>query len=538
MPIAAEQADVVIVGAGLSGAVAACRLAEAGMRVTCLEQGRRWNAEDYRGRHDDWEVAAFGPWHGSPNVRRAPADYPIDDDAAEMKPMLFNGVGGSTILYGAHWMRFLPSDFRVRSLDGVGDDWPVAYEHLAPYYDRADAEFGASGIAGDPAFPPRQEYPLPQLPIGAWGTKVAAAHNRLGWHWWPGSNSIASRPYRGRRPCVQRGTCGFGCNEGAKGSVDVTHWPEAERLGVRLIAEARVEKVTIDAAGRADGVVYRTRDQGARRLAADAVILAAGAIGTPRLLLLSAGAKQPRGLANGSDLVGRRLMMHPFTRVVGLWDEPMASWQGQWGQSLYCMEFAESDVRRGFVRGAKWNLTPTGGPLHAALFPWPNERLWGEALHRHVATWLGRSAFWGISCEDLPDPGNRAELHPTLVDSDGLPGVRLNYRISENSRAMLRFNAERAEASLREAGAATVLSLPVMPEFGWHPLGTCRSGGDPETSVVDAAGRAHDVPNLYIVDGSVFVTGSCVNPSATIAAWALRAADLLVAGRRDVKVAA
>ena len=222
-----KDTEALIIGAGLSGAVIATVLARAGVKVTCLEQGGRCNAEDYRGRYEDWELAGLGPWHGSPNVRGAAADYPIDDSNSEMKPMMFNGVGGSTILYGAHWMRFLPSDFRVRTLDGVGDDWPISYAELAPWYDEADRQFGASGLAGDPAYPDRPDYPLPPLPVGRGGEKIAAAHVQLGWHWWPGSNAIASRPYDGRRQCVQRSTCGTGCNEGAKASVDITHWPKA-----------------------------------------------------------------------------------------------------------------------------------------------------------------------------------------------------------------------------------------------------------------------------------------------------------------------
>jgi choline dehydrogenase-like flavoprotein len=527
------RVDVLVIGAGLSGAVVAERLARAGMRVVCLEQGRRHDRSEYPGDKPGYELAALGPWHASPNVRRSAADYPILEDTAEMKPLLFNGVGGSTILYGGHWMRFLPSDFRTRTLDGVGDDWPFGYDELAPFYDEADRAFGASGFAGDPAYPERPDYPLPPLPIGRWGEKVAAAHEELGWHWWPGSNAIASRPYDGRRPCVQRSTCGTGCNEGAKASTDLTHWPKAEAAGASLITGARVSRIEVDGEGRARGAVFR-RDGGLEeRIEADLVVLAAGAIGTPRLLLLSAGGAHPEGLCNRSDLVGRRLMMHPFTRVVGFFDEYLGSHQGHWGQSLYSMEFAETDESRGFRRGAKWNLTPSGGPLHAALFPDADGPLWGEAMHAHVEKWLDRSAIWGISCEDLPDPENRVVLDAAAADADGNPAARVIYRVDEASHRMLAFNAARAAESLQAAGAYETASLPIMSDFGWHPLGTCRIGDDPETSVADRFGRAHDVPNLFIADGSVVVTGSSVNPAATIAALALRTAEHIVATRRE-----
>jgi choline dehydrogenase-like flavoprotein len=529
--------EVLIVGAGLSGAVAALGLSRTGIKVTCLEQGEWTDPGAYPGDKADFELQAMGPWHANPNQRKADADYPILDDSSEIKPMLYNGVGGSTILYSAHWMRFQPGDFRVKSLDGVADDWPISYRDLAPYYDLNDQEFGVSGIAGDPAYPDHPEYPLPPLPIQTWGEKVAHAHHRLGWHWWPGSNAIASQPYRNRRPCVQRSTCRAGCNEGAKASVDRSHWPEALANGVELITGARVSRILLDDKGLACAALYRDTDGNTHRIDANLVLLASHAIGSTRLLLNSANSQFPDGLANRSGQVGRNLMMHPLCRIIGFFDEPMMSWQGHWGQSIYSMEFSETRPEHDFVRGAKWNLGPSGGPLAAALYPLDEARCWGDPLHNRIHKWLGRSAVWGITAEDLPKPHNRLVLDPDKLDADGDPTIRIRYRVSKNSRRMLDFMASRAIESFQEAGAYETSARRLVTENGWHALGTCRMGSDPKTSVVDPWMRSHDIENLYIIDGSVFVTASSVNPAATIAALARRCADHLVKTRYNARVA-
>lgn len=528
-----DHTDVLVVGAGASGAVAARRLAEAGVSVVCLEQGEWPDAASYRGKELDWEITASKQWHASPNVRGGPADYPVEDSESEMVPLMYNAVGGSTVLYGGQWPRFLPSDFRARSLDGVADDWPLNYFDLEPFYDRVDRDFAVSGIGGDPAYPPGNVPPLPPLPLGPAGARVAGAHNDLGWHWWPAPNAIASRPYRNLKPCVLRGTCGWGCPDGAKATTDLTHWPAAQALGVGLVTGARVREIATDDAGLATGAVYIDRAGKERRVGANVVLLAANAVGTARLLLLSTSRRFPQGLANTSGLVGTRLMMHPFTRVVGLFEEDFRSWQGQWGQSVQSMQFYETDESRGFVRGAKWNLVPTGGPLAAALYPWPGERLWGPGIHRHVDAWLGRSAIWGLTAEDLPEEENRVTLDPDLTDADGIPAPRIRYRVAENARRILEFNVARAEESLDAAGARRTVSLPLMRDFGWHLLGTAVMGSNPSKSVVDPWGRAHDVPNLYVIDGSTFVTSASANPTPTICALALRATEHLIGQRRN-----
>jgi choline dehydrogenase-like flavoprotein len=538
-PVSRARADVLIVGAGAAGGVVGRRLAEAGMDVVCLEQGDWPDRAGYPGPKPDWELQAMKQWSPDPNVRRRPADYPIDVSASDIAPLMYSGVGGSTVLYAGDWPRMTPSDFRVRSWDGVADDWPLSYEELEPCYDRIARQVGVAGYAGDPAYPAGADLPLPPLPLGAGVMDVVRAHDRLGWHWWPAPCAILSAPREGRHACAQWGSCMQGCPEGAKWSSDVGAWPQAIALGARLVTGARATRLLLGPDRLVTGAEYVDAEGRTERAEADVVVLAANAIGSARLLLLSAGGAFPDGLANTSGLVGRRLMMHPFAVATGVFAEPLETWRGNVGSRIHSLQFYESDDRRGFVRGAKWSLAPsTGGPMNAAMPTRAGAAVWGPGHHARVRERFGHCLSWGIFGEDLPDEDNRVALDPVLADASGVPAPRVTYRASDNSRRLLDFHVARARESLLEAGARSVDSLTLMRSAGWHLLGTARMGTDPATSVVDPWGRAHDVGNLYVVDGSVFVTAGGVNPTNTICALALRFADRLVDRRAHQRVPA
>ena len=323
MTVGNDIVDVLIIGSGASGAAVAWSLAETRMKILCLEQGDWMQSADFPSHGPRLGGAALRRFrHQSEPSRARPTDYPINDDNSPMKVANFNGVGGGTILYTAHFPRMHPSDFRVRTLDGVADDWPIDYATLEPFFAENDRMMGVSGLAGDPAYPPRQP-PMPPLPLGRTGTRYARAMNKLGWHWWPSDTTIATTEYDGRAPCINLGHCTPGCAQGAKASTDITYWPQAIRAGVELRTRCRVREITTNEHGMAAGAIYYDADGIERFQPAEVVILACNGIGTPRLLLNSASARFPNGLANSSGLVGRNLMLHPWPQVRGYVDEEM-----------------------------------------------------------------------------------------------------------------------------------------------------------------------------------------------------------------------
>src|SRR5579862_6919291 len=306
-----QPVDVLIIGAGAAGAAFAWSMADTRMNILCLEQGGWMKQDDYPGMHDDWEAQQLGAFALSPNARGRREDYPVNDSGSPIAASMFNAVGGSTILYAAHFPRFHPSDFRAHTLDGVADDWPLGYQQLAPYYDVNAHMMGVSGLAGDPMYPPKQ-VPLPPVALGTLGETLAKGFNKLGWHWWPSDSAIATREHEGRAACVNAGTCLTGCPQGAKASTDITYWPAALRQGVTLKTHCRVRQITVAENGMADGVIYCDADGVERRQKAHVVVVACNGIGTPRLLLNSRCARFPDGLANRSGLVGKNLMFHPY----------------------------------------------------------------------------------------------------------------------------------------------------------------------------------------------------------------------------------
>lgn len=529
----ADRVEVVVVGAGAAGSAFTWRLAKAGRSVLCLEQGGWVSPDSAPSSTNAWERARQRTHHPNPNVRRLAWDYPIDESHTDIAPLLYNAVGGSTIHWGAHFPRLRPSDFRVRTLDGVADDWPIDYADLNPYFALNDRVMGVSGLAGDPGNPVRTQRQFAPLPLGAGAERIARAYDTLGRHWWPVDAAILTADRTEpdgritRHACNFCGPCDLGCPRRARASTDVTYWPEALAAGARLVAEARVRRIT-SVANRVTGVEYLRADGRVVAQPADTVVLAGNGVGTARLLLLSADGWCPGGLANSSDLVGRRLMHHPTAMVTGVFAERVDGFRGPFACTIVSQEYYETDRSRGFVRGFQAQTIRSDGPLGTALGGYTTPIPWGFSHHADFRRQFGHTASITVTSEDLPDPNNRVLLSETLVDSSGITAPALYYRVDPNARKILDYGIERNIEVLRAAGAVDVIVHPLVRGAGFHLLGTARMGDDPGTSVVGPDCRAWDAENLLIVDGSVFPTVGAVNPTSTIQAVALRAADGLL----------
>ena len=331
MSVSDDKVDVLVIGAGASGAAFTWSLVKDGFDVLCLEQGGWVDPSQYPSTLPDWETHRQTDFNANPNVRALPEDYPVNDSDSAIAPLMYNAVGGSTIHWSAHFPRFHPSDFRTKTLDGVADDWPLTYDVLEPYFDTNDRIMGVAGITGDTAYPPKSERQTPPLPLGHAGRVMARGFDKLGWHWWPSDATILTAPYDGRAACNNCGPCDIGCTRRAKASTDVTYWPKALTLGARLKTNCRVREITLNSRGLADGVIYYDADGNVSEQKANSVVLACNGVGTPRLMLNSCSPQFPDGIANSSGLVGKNLMFHPYSILFGTFDERIDGYMGRWG---------------------------------------------------------------------------------------------------------------------------------------------------------------------------------------------------------------
>lgn len=525
-----QDYDYIIVGSGAAGAASAWRLATQGYRVICLERGPHMSPEHYPSTSADWEIKKNTTFHPAMAVRQNQYDYPVDDQNSPIAVCNFNAVGGSTILYSGHFPRFLKRDFMIHSETGLGADWPIQYDALLPYFALNEYEMGLSGLAGDP-FYPEIETAMPPVPLGQVGHRLGKAFNEKGWHWWPSFAAIATRSRQGRDACINLGPCNTGCPQGAKGSVDITYIKRALKAGLTLETEFAVTEVLVEN-HKAIGVLGYNQQGEKVQILGKHVILAASAVGTPRILLHSKSKAYPNGLGNHSDQVGKHLMIHPLGYVEGLFDEPLQTASGPQGCLLYSLEFhrcKEAEHQLGYMMHA---LRGTG-PVEVAKAALSRRKLrFGAALYDDFHAWYEHQAVISIICEDPPEAHNHLSLDEAHLDRFGMPGIKVQYKLHTNTQKMMTHGMQQARSLMQAAGAKKSYAYGPVRQTGWHLMGTCKMGADPANSVVNTKGQVHDVEGLYVIDGSVFPSSSCVNPANTIQAVALYLTDQII-GQQD-----
>lgn len=536
-----DEVDCIIVGAGAAGGVMARELARAGLRIVVLEQGPWLTEKDFR--HDELAVsqlaALTNDYHTSPNTLRATAR-----DTATVQPAVKYGraVGGGSVHFTGNYWRFHPVDFRERSKVGPVEgtsfaDWPITYEELEPYYTKVDWEIGVSGQAGSNPFdPPRSRpYPMPPLPPKSSGVLMERAARKLGLHAAPTPMAIASHPYRGRGACVQCGFCEqFGCETRAKSSTLVAMIPDAMRTGrCELRPNSYARKVEISRAGEVMGVKYYDAARREIFQRAKRVVLCANGAETPRLLLMSKSTLFPEGLANSHGVVGTNLMFNSGGMAGAVYEHEVNGYRGT-VDSRMVHDFYELDPKLGVIGGGGIDFRHDFGPIAFAMFGLPVDApRWGREFKRLVREGFTHSLYALAHTTSLPVPTNTITLDTTVRDAWGLPAIRLTFTEHPNDHQLSEFFTARATELLDASGAVRTWSYPPgAPPFPQvHLLGTCRMGNDARSSVVDRDHRAHDVPGLYIVDGSSFVTSGRGQPTMTIQALAFRAAERIVAER-------
>jgi len=544
-----EPVDFVIVGSGSAGGILARELSTNGFQVVVLEQGPFRRADDFH--HDEIGVLMFGQLAGGDNSAH---QQTFRDDASKVAeapvgpaPLDYaQTVGGASVHFSANFWRLREVDFKERSLLGPISgtnfaDWPISYAELEPYYTRVDYEIGVSGAPGPSDSFRSRPFPMPPMPIKSSGALLETGARKLGFEVQPAPLAILSQPWNGRPACINCGFCmGFGCEVNAKSSTLAAMIPAALASGnCEIRAECAVYRIGTNDQGRADEVFYIDPDGNQRSQKAKAVIVSANGAETARLLLSSESNRFPDGLANSSGFVGSNLMFNGHSLSGGYFPEPLNDYKSVQVTRIV-HEFYDSDPTRGFYGGGGIDARPLYAAtpaLFALVGGAPEDPKWGAEFKDSLAhNFTHHMAILG-STTSLALDRNNITLDPTHKDRWGRPSIRVTYRDHDDDLAMVRFMRDRSLELFDAAGATRSWAEPVEPaQGGAHLLGTCRMGDDPATSVVDRYHRTHDVPNLFLCDGSSLVTSGRGQPTMTIMALAFRAAEHIMAAARSNSV--
>jgi choline dehydrogenase-like flavoprotein len=541
-----EEVDFVIIGSGSAGGILAKELSTAGFSTVVLEQGPYRKAGDFR--HDEYSVLFQNELlGGGPEVHGQTFRHTDSETAKITDPVLspiryVRGIGGSSVHFTANFWRMRPVDFKERSLLGEisgtnFSDWPISYEELEPYYTKVDWEIGVSGAPGPFDAPRSKPFPMPPMPIKSSGVLMEKAADELGWHAQPEPHAILSQPFNGRTACISCSFCMFyGCEIDAKSSTLVSMIPLAEASGnCEIRPHSTVIRIETNDQGRASQVVYLDKNGVEHAQKAKAVVLSANGAETSRLLLMSANAQHPDGLGNSSGYVGRNLMFNQHAVSIGVYEHPLNDYKGV-QVSRIVHDFYETDERRGFYGGGGIDARPlfSATPIfHAIEGRDPNVPRWGKEFKDTMAHDFSRTLCFVSGSTSLAMDRNNITLDPESKDAWGRPAIRVTYMDHDDDLALAAFFEDRCVELHEAAGAEKMWRYGIHPSTGGeHLLGTCRMGNDPATSVVDSKHRSHDVPNLFICDGSSMVTSGRGQPTMTIMALAFRAADHITAAAK------
>jgi len=538
-----KEVDFIVIGSGAAGGIMAKELSVAGFSVVVLEQGS-WGAYGHEQDYSKDELLNMYPptladhLMSDPLVRQ-PNTFRRNDKEKAVRGNHSYGcvVGGGTVTYGGSSWRHLPYEFseatHVGTIAGSGlADWPVTYAEMEPYYTKAEWEIGIAGLRIDSPFfaPMSKPYPVKPQPLKASGALFKVAAGKLGLTVVPNVAAIITEPYQGRAACINCGMCsGFGCQVRARSSSAVTVFPIAVKTGrCEIRVNSYVREISVDDKGRVTGAIYFDAEKKEVFQKAKAVVLSANGTESPRLLLLSKSSLFPDGLANSSGMVGKYLMSGNISGASGLFDHPLNEFKGcVTGAAI--LDYVHTDPKRGFYGGGRMTARGQQSPIQYGLGGPHDAPSWGAEFKKALKEQANCKMTITNFVTQLPVETNRVDLDPDLKDAWGLPAMRITITSHPDDFKSMEFFRQKSVEILEAAGATTVWSEPVTDTRGGaHGRGTCRMGNDPKTSVVDKWHRAHDVPNLFVVDGSSMVTGGRNHPTMTIQALAYRAAEHLV----------
>ncbi len=504
-----DDSVVVVIGTGAGGGVLSNELAQKGVKVVALEAGGRYLPEDYI--NDEWESFGQLAWV---DPRTTSGDWRVSKDFPGLPAWIVKAVGGTTIHWAGASLRFQEHEWKALSTYGPVEganllDWPIDAAEMAPYYTKAENKLGVTRTGGRAGLPGNNNYKVFEAGAKALGYKKVHT----------GRMAINSAEYDNRNACQQVGFCFQGCKFGAKWSAAYTDIPRGEATGNLEVREhSHVARIVHDKRGKVSGVEYFDKDGNLHLQKARIVCVAGNTIESPRLLLNSASAMFPDGLANSSGMVGRNYMRHMTGSVYAVFDKPVRMWRGTTMAGIIQDE-ARHDPSRGFVGGYEMETVSLGLPFMAAFL---NPGAWGRSFTTALDAYENMAGMWLVG-EDMPQESNRVTLNPEVKDQWGLPVANVNYSDHPNDIAM-REHAYRQGAAIYDAVGATRI-FPTPPYPSTHNLGTNRMSADPKNGVVNKWGQTHDIANLFISDGSQFTTGASENPTLTIVALAIRQAD-------------